>query len=178
MEHRAIPFAFAFARPTCILLKWIIYWCISAAIQNRVTFVYTIEQSAGVEVLPRCVNDMGRELPATGGQNASPLHNHDHRQPTLLPSPLTPSSSLPWFADTLKTSWIMPANPMFFFNSPPPLSVSVAMHMMIQKKISVSCNLKRIPACFRCVICISSPHTTIVGRKRDKNWFRSECSLS
>ena len=73
-----------------LILRWGLLRFTSAAIQNRVTFVYTLEQSAGVEVLPRCVNDMGRELPATGGQNASPLHNQDHCQPTLLPSPLTP----------------------------------------------------------------------------------------
>ena len=105
-----------------MILRWGILRFTSAAIQNRVTFVYTLEQSAGVEVLPRCVNDMGREVPATGGQNASSLHNQDHRQPTLLPSPLTPWSSLPWFADTLnKLDYAGQSNDFFSIpNSPPP----------------------------------------------------------
>ena len=74
MEHLAIPFATAPAATCILLLRYISVYnslkselfiniCISAAIQNRVISVYTIEQSAGVEVLPQCVNDMGRGCP-------------------------------------------------------------------------------------------------------------------
>ena len=97
------------------------------------------------------------------------LHNHDHRQPTLLPSPLTPSSSLPWFADTLKKLDFVGQSNFFLqllvVHHP---HFCLCHHAYGDRQISVCCSLQRILACFRCLICICNLHATIIGRKRGK----------